>query len=156
MKIDHTWYCKPCGIRERLTAGGVVVRRAPEGLLVALAREVNIDGWVLPKGGVEPGEAIDAAARREIEEEVGLSMLTKHGDLAVLERLESERRFWSIIHYALYETDQVQGEIKDLEHHPGMDWFPLDALPDMFWPDERALIEQHRAAIFAMLETKSE
>ncbi len=44
---------------------------------------------------------------------------------------------------------QTQGNIKDLEHHPGMDWFPLDALPDMFWPDEQALIEQHRAAIRA-------
>ena len=109
MKINHTWYCKPCGIRERLTAGGVVVRRTPAGLMIALAREVNIDGWVLPKGGVEPEEDIDAAARREIEEEVGLSKLTRRGDLAVLERLESERKFWSIIHYALYETGQTPG-----------------------------------------------
>ena len=132
MKIDHTWYRKPCGIRERLTAGGVVVRPAPAGLMVALVREVGIDGWVLPKGGVEPGEDIDAAAVREIEEEAGLGALAKRGDLAVLERLESARRFWSIIHYGLYETDQVQGVIKDFEHHPGMDWFPLDALPDMF------------------------
>ncbi len=147
MKIDHTWYCKPCGIYERLTAGGVVVRRAPEGLLVALAREVDIDGWVLPKGGVDSGEDLETAARREIEEEVGLTDLTLYHELAVLERLESARKFWSIIHYFLFETKQVRGEIKDLEHHPGMDWFPLDALPDMFWPDEQALIEQHREAI---------
>ena len=151
MKIDHTWYCKPCGIRERLTAGGVVVRRAPEGLLVALAREIELDGWVLPKGGVDPGEDLDAGARREIEEEAGLSALTLVRDLAVLERLESERKFWSIIHYFLYETEQVRGEIKDAEHHPGMDWFPLDALPDMFWPDERELIERFRETIRSAL-----
>ncbi len=147
MKIDHTWYCKPCGIRERLTAGGVVVRRTPAGLMVALSRERGIDGWVLPKGGVEPGEDLDAAALREIEEEAGLTALTKRGDLEVLERLESERRFWSVIHYGLYETGQVRGIIRDLKNHPGMDWFPLEALPDMFWPDERALIERHRDAI---------
>jgi len=153
MKIDHTWYVKPDGIRERLTAGGVVVRRTPEGLMVALARERGIDGWILPKGGVEPGEGIDAAARREIGEEAGLTALTKRGDLEVLERLESARRFWSIIHYGLYETDQVNGEIQDLQNHPGMDWFPLYALPDdMFWPDERALIERHRGAICEALQ----
>ena len=149
MKIDQTWYCKPRGIRERLTAGGVVVRRTPAGLMVALAREIDIDGWILPKGGVDPGEDLDMGARREIEEEAGLSELTLHHQLAVLERLESQRRFWSIFHYFLYETEQVQGTIKDLEHHPGMDWFPLDALPDMFWPDERAMIETHREAIRA-------
>ena len=151
MKIDHTWYCKPCGIRERLTAGGVVVRRAPEGLLVALAREIELDGWVLPKGGVDPGEDLDAGARREIEEEAGLSALTLVRELAVLERLESERKFWSIIHYFLYETEQVRGEIKDTEHHPGMDWFPLDALPEMFWPDERELVERFRGTIRSAL-----
>ncbi len=140
MRIDHTWYIKPAGIRERLTAGGVVLRRAPEGLMVALVREVDLEGYVLPKGGVEPGESLDAAALREIEEESGLSQLVKLADLRVLERLESERKFWSIIHYGLFETTQESGVIRDPEHHPGMDWFPLFELPDMFWPDERELL----------------
>ncbi|MBW7862971.1 MAG: NUDIX domain-containing protein [Candidatus Hydrogenedens sp.] len=147
MRIDRTWYVKPAGIYERLTAGGVVVRRATEGLLVALVREADLDGHVLPKGGVEPGESLDAAALREIEEESGLSQLEKLAELRVLERLESERKFWSIIHYGLYRTGQIQGEIRDPEHHPGMGWFPLFELPDMFWPDERELLESERGRI---------
>ncbi len=151
MKIDHTWYAKPEGIRVRPTAGGVVVRRAPGGLLVALVREVELDGHVLPKGGIDPGETADQAALREIEEESGLSQLEKIADLAVLERLESARRFWSVIHYGLYLTTQVRGEIKDTAHHPGMDWFPLDRLPPMFWPDERQLIESSRGLMERLL-----
>lgn len=156
MRIDETWYVKPAGIYERLTAGGVVVRRAPEGLLVALVREADLDGHVLPKGGVEPGESLDAAALREIEEESGLSQLEKRADLRVLERLESERKFWSIIHYGLFETTQESGEIRDPEHHPGMGWFPLFELPDMFWPDERLLLESERDRIAELFSARDE
>lgn len=155
MRIDRSWYVKPAGIRERLTAGGVVLRRAPEGLLVALVREAGLEGHVLPKGGVEPGESLDDAALREIEEESGLSQLVKRADLRVLERLESERRFWSIIHYGLYETAQVRGEIRDPEHHPGMDWFPLFELPEMFWPDERELLVSERRRIAEIMEYRA-
>jgi 8-oxo-dGTP pyrophosphatase MutT (NUDIX family) len=149
MPAAETFYQRdPAVQRERLTAGGVVVR--PEGgfLKTALVLEQGIPGWVLPKGGVDPGESIADAALREIEEEAGLSRVEKLADLAVRERHDSEKKFWSIIHYGLFLTRQAEGRILDPEKHPGMAWFGLEELPAMFWPDECRLIEENRRRIY--------
>jgi bis(5'-nucleosidyl)-tetraphosphatase len=53
-----------------VSAGGVVVRRAADGHEVCLIDDGRY--WGLPKGNVAPGESPEAAALREIEEEVGL------------------------------------------------------------------------------------
>lgn len=53
-------------------AGGAVWRpgrRGPEVLLVHRPRHGD---WTLPKGKLDPGEAPEAAALREVEEETGL------------------------------------------------------------------------------------
>ncbi len=54
-------------------SGGVVWRRAPGGApeLVVVHRP-RYDDWSLPKGKLDPGETWEAAALREVEEEVGL------------------------------------------------------------------------------------
>jgi ADP-ribose pyrophosphatase YjhB (NUDIX family) len=49
-------------------AGGVVI--SPQGRLLMIKR---FGRWEFPKGKVEPGEAIEATALREIEEECGVS-----------------------------------------------------------------------------------
>lgn len=147
-RIDESWYVRPEGFAERVSAGGVVVRIDGGGLLIALVEEKDIPGYVIPKGGVDPGESIDEGALREIREESGLSELEKVCDLAVMERQSEKKILWSINHYALFVTEQVSGEILDSEHHMGMDWFPLDALPEMFWPDERRMIEANRKLIY--------
>lgn len=54
-------------------AGAVVVRSdngAPRYLLVRPLK--GQDEWVLPKGHIEPGEAPEEAARREVREEAGV------------------------------------------------------------------------------------
>ena len=51
----------------RLSAGVIVVRRAPQGWLFLLLRAYR--NWDFPKGLVEPGESPLATARRELGEE---------------------------------------------------------------------------------------
>src|SRR5437899_12134334 len=41
---------------------------------VLLALRRNIDWWNLPGGGMEPGETVDEAMRREVREETGLEV----------------------------------------------------------------------------------
>lgn len=147
--IDDSWYTRPEGMtEERVSAGGVVVRVERGNLLVALVHEKGCTGYVLPKGGVDPGETLEQGALREIEEESGLTELQLIGDLAVLERLSEKKDKWSINHYLLYVTAQTNGAILDTEHHDEMIWAPLDELPPLFWPDERALLERRRKAIY--------
>jgi 8-oxo-dGTP diphosphatase len=61
-----------------LAAGAILERQSPEGLRVAVLhrkRYQDADGrpgdYVLPKGKVEPGESLEQAALREVEEETG-------------------------------------------------------------------------------------
>jgi 8-oxo-dGTP pyrophosphatase MutT (NUDIX family) len=51
----------------RLSAGVVVVRHSPTGVLLLMLRAYR--NWDFPKGMVEPGENPLAAARREVREE---------------------------------------------------------------------------------------
>ena len=68
--------------KDRIAAGGVVLRQEDQRVYLALAREGDIPPFVLPKGEVEPDESLEAAARREILEEVGLSDLQLIGHSA--------------------------------------------------------------------------
>ena len=53
-------------------AGGVVWRRGPSGVEVAVVHRPKYDDWSLPKGKLDPGESWEQAALREVEEEIGL------------------------------------------------------------------------------------
>jgi 8-oxo-dGTP pyrophosphatase MutT (NUDIX family) len=72
--------------RREISAGGLIWRRRePDGRIeVVLVRPAGRDTWVLPKGHVEPGEAVLDAAVRETCEESGLQVTPgdKLGDVS--------------------------------------------------------------------------
>ena len=53
-------------------AGGLVWRRGAGGVEVAVVHRPHRQDWSLPKGKLDPGETFEAAALREVEEEIGL------------------------------------------------------------------------------------
>jgi len=53
-------------------AGAVVWRRSARGVEVAVVHRPRYDDWSLPKGKLDSGETFEAAALREVEEEIGL------------------------------------------------------------------------------------
>src|SRR5688572_26737592 len=106
MVIDDTWYRRVPAVKERIAAGGIVLRQEDQRVYLALAREADFPHLVLPKGEVEPDETLEAAARREIREEVGLSDLQLIGMLGVLERLSYNKIYWVQTHYFLFTTTQ--------------------------------------------------
>lgn len=68
--------------------------------------------------------------------------------LGVLERLSFDKQLWLTTHVFLFTTDQVAAVPSDsTRHHHGPVWRPLDQLDDMFWPDQRRLIQAHAALI---------
>jgi ADP-ribose pyrophosphatase YjhB (NUDIX family) len=52
--------------------GAVVVGRDGRVLLVRRGRPPSVGSWTLPGGHVEPGEAFETAAVREVREETGM------------------------------------------------------------------------------------
>lgn len=152
--IDESWYRRPPGVADHTAAGGVVIRRAQGRLYVALIREGGLSAYVLPKGHVEPGETLDRAARREIAEESGLRNLTLIAELAVQQRLDYSKESWGTTHYFLFVTAQAGGAHPDSAESPVQThWFPLDALPPLFWPEQRELLETNRERIIALLNS---
>jgi 8-oxo-dGTP pyrophosphatase MutT (NUDIX family) len=146
--IDKSWYIRPKGsIRERTSAGGVICRVESGRILVALTTEVGLNAYILPKGGVKKKETLEQAAAREIEEEAGLTDLHLIAPLGTRERLDFEKTKWITTHYFLYVTTQVKGMPTDPHHAYEVRWFPLQNLPEMFWPEQRELIETNQALI---------
>jgi ADP-ribose pyrophosphatase YjhB (NUDIX family) len=145
--IDESWYRRPAGIAEHVSAGGVIARVEKGRVWLALLREGELPDYILPKGHVEAGEDLETAARREIGEESGLTDLRLVGELGMRERLDFAKRAWKKTHYFLFVTHQVDGTPTDTLHDYRLEWFPLDALPSLFWPEQRALIEANREKI---------
>jgi ubiquinone/menaquinone biosynthesis C-methylase UbiE/ADP-ribose pyrophosphatase YjhB (NUDIX family) len=121
-------------------------------------REGGREFYSLPKGHGEPGERLEDAARRELEEEAGLEGLILLGPLGVRERLDFERTSWKTTHYYLFlaaaATPGAQTRspadaagLRTSEYAP--EWFALDALPAMFWPEQRELLLTERERIRA-------
>jgi 8-oxo-dGTP pyrophosphatase MutT (NUDIX family) len=65
------------GQRLTVQAGAIAVRRdGTEPLILVVTAKRNPEHWIFPKGHVEPGEDLAAAALRELVEEAGV-----HGDV---------------------------------------------------------------------------
>ena len=147
--IDATWYDRPPHVEEHVCAGGVVVRRDGDRILVALAHQTGYNSHILPKGHVEEGEDIEAAARREIHEEAGFTDLRLLGKLGVRGRLDYSKQCWKQIHYFLYLTGESKARPTDAPWHPAPTWHELNRLPPLFWPDQQDLLNEHREHIRA-------
>ena len=153
--IDESWYTRPAsGVRDRLAAGGVIVRRDENsGLWIALTTGEDLKGsaYILPKGGVDRGEEIETAARREIQEEAGFSHLRLIEKLDIRERLSFDKTRWATTHYFLYTTDETEPQPTEASRGYVTHWFDFSQpLPPMFWPEQAALVEQYRERIQAL------
>lgn len=156
MQPDESFYRKPRDIPVRISSGGVVTRVENGNILIALTREVQLTDYVLPKGGVQEGETLEGAARREILEEAGLAELRLMEKLGIGEHLNIEKTRWIRAHYFLFLTGQVSARPTDTDNHFGVGWFPLDGLPPMSWRDQRELIVSGRDRIQELVTSHGE
>jgi 8-oxo-dGTP pyrophosphatase MutT (NUDIX family) len=150
--IDQSWYVRPEGMPQTLSCGGVVCRLHEGAVLVALTREHNTTQYVLPKGRMEPGEDIEATARREVQEETGVSGIMLLCKLATLERLSFDKDVWKQIHYFLFVTAHLEISPTDPKHAGLAAWFPIDDLPPMLWPEQANLLRSNLPLITGLVE----
>lgn len=118
----------------------------PDGRWVVLISRRNAAGqlqWTLPKGGLEDGEDLEAAAVREVREETGLTS-------AITEKLgvvdywfvwrPDEVRYHKYVHYFLMTYVSGTTDIHDDEAEDVV-WLPIaEAISRMTHTNERRLV----------------
>jgi ADP-ribose pyrophosphatase YjhB (NUDIX family) len=112
----------------RLGVGAFI--RDPVGrlLLVQRRREPEAGHWGLPGGKVDFGETVEAAVRREIEEELGVA-LRLDGLLCLVDQIDrAAGTHWVA---PVYRAAVAAGEPVNREPAAlaAIGWFALDALP---------------------------
>ncbi|MCB5168879.1 NUDIX hydrolase [Streptomyces bambusae] len=104
MTAEHAKVPKP---RVQLVIG--VIRRGEEVLLVRESLGVNGEVlWSLPGGGVEDGELMNEALRRELREETGL-LVGNPVRTAFLMHIDSERHPSAVA--VAFEVDAWRGDL---------------------------------------------
>ena len=112
--------------RNETSAGGVVVRRSPDGVRYLLIRDGHRN-WGFPKGHLHDGEGPEQAARREIAEETGLDDLALHDALG---RIDWRFRFRGTLihkfcHFFLFSSDAGDPAPQGEEGISACIWLPF-------------------------------
>lgn len=97
-------------------AGGVVWRRAGDGVEVAVVHRPRYDDWTLPKGKTHPGESLLATAVREVSEELGASVAVSRRLSDVRYRTSAGRKtvsYWAMRFLDAHAT--TEDEVDEVE-----------------------------------------
>lgn len=128
--------------RPAVTVDCVIFGKNPDGLHLLLIQRKNPpyqSYWALPGGFLDPGEAPEAAAARELKEETGLSgiPLTQFHAFGAPDR-DPREHVIAIAHYAVVDINEHNPQAAD--DAADVEWFPIDSLPDLAF-DHTEIVE---------------
>jgi mutator protein MutT len=127
-----------------------LVLRGDQILLIRRAKDPDKGRWSIPGGGVELGETLQEAARREVQEECGLEVeidqIASVYDLIIPDEQGRTRFHYVLIHFiALYQG----GEPRSGSDAAAVTWVSLEQLGEYDMP------ERIRAVIATALHIRS-
>lgn len=139
--------------REEISAGGIVFRRAPDGVRFLLIRD-SYKNWGFPKGHLEADESPDAAAVREVREETGLTGLTLTAPVEIIDwhfRFRG-RLVHKVCHFYLIEAADGHARPLRREGITACKWLTFDEATSLVsYENARTVLARARA----MLEVDS-
>ena len=129
-------------MKENVRAGGIVVD--PNKRIVLVFQQSKT--WGIPKGGVESGEDIETAAKRELDEEIGLENLILVKKLGSLKRPSAmDTKDIRTIHLFLFKTNETEFNPKDVDKP---EWFSIEeAVEKNSFKEEKEFLLKHKKEI---------
>jgi ADP-ribose pyrophosphatase YjhB (NUDIX family) len=126
---------------EETSAGGLVLDSQHRAALIGRTNSHGNLSWSLPKGHLEKGESLEAAAVREVTEETGIAgrVVAPLGVIDFYFTAEGQRIHKTVHHYLmLAEGGELNSDDAEVDQ---VAWVPLDELTDrLAYADERRLI----------------
>lgn len=126
----------------RIRVGGVYVREGK--ILLVRHKKADRTYWLLPGGGCEFGETLEAALERELVEECGVK--TRTGRLLFINESIPPEKFRHVVNFTFLGS-VVDGEAKLSEQDGVLDevaWVGKDDLKDLtFYPNFKKQILEH-------------
>lgn len=138
-------------VQDAISAGGVVWRRNPDGLIeVVLCGRKDDSLWCLPKGTPDGDETIEQTAVREVEEETGLRV-RQGPKLGTINYwfVANGVRFHKRVHHWLMEP--VGGSTAEHDHEfDRVEWVPIATAHDLLrYENERRMVRKAAEALGA-------
>jgi 8-oxo-dGTP pyrophosphatase MutT (NUDIX family) len=122
-------------------SGGVVYRRADDGIEVLLVHRPRYDDWSLPKGKLDRGESWEDAATREVEEETGLHCALGPELSPVAYRDNKDRA--KVVRYWLMEATGDGSGFTPNDEVDALRWLPADEAPEQLsYPRDAELVRE--------------
>ena len=121
-------------------ATAVVSDEAGRILLVLRNREPGKHQWALPGGFVETGESPADAAKRELEEETGLSA----SNPTLIDIIYQESDFYKTSLLIIgYSFEHISGNIHPADDADDAVFFEIEAIPPLAFESHRSIIDTY-------------
>lgn len=110
-----------------------------EAKKVLLVQRKDLPIWVLPGGGIDPGESEEVAVVREVKEETGLKVKVDH----LAAHYTPINRLTQSVH--LYRCSVIEGTLTEGDESQAVGFFSLDHLPSPFFQYHREWLAEANA-----------
>ena len=139
-------------IEHAVSSGGVVFKKTPKGVRVALISKEKGAVWCLPKGLQEKGETARHTAVREVREETGLSarVINKIGSIDYWFYWKT-RKIHKVVHFFIlrYTGGSTANHDHEVERSK---WFSMeDAMTRIVYKNELQILRKAKKMIDNLL-----
>ncbi|MDO8673419.1 MAG: NUDIX hydrolase [Dehalococcoidia bacterium] len=139
MDLRNNEPCPVCGrYRNRRIAVDAIILKGESILLIKRRGNPFRGMWALPGGGIEFDETAEEALKKEVEEEVGLSIKTARFLRVYTDPRRDPNQVITLSYLVIAEGKPEAGS-----DAASYQFFPLDALPEAMAFDHRQIIQDY-------------